>query len=187
MEARYDLSEILFQPPPQFNGLYVLTNFKAPQVAPGTNTCSISWRDLDILLEERSLFLIDGSDTRVDPGPLILYLKSLKSEKANNGASIRYAIAASPENRIRLEVQALPGQAKSLNSKANIRGDNVVSVLLGQFPVNADLYGGTNLAGPVPLFFAQNPAGTLTILNKTRTSSDTTTALSTARYYTWRT
>jgi hypothetical protein len=70
-----------------------------------------------------------------------------------------HAIEASPESRIQLEVQSLPGQDKSLNSKANIRRDNAVSVLLGQFPANADLFNGQNTqGGPVVIFFAENHA-----------------------------
>ena len=63
-------------------------------------------------------------------------------------------------------MQALPGQAKNLNAKANIRGDNAVSVLLGHFPLNADLFAGPNPAGPVPLFFAPHPERTLQLLNE---------------------
>jgi len=64
-------------------------NFTAPQVTPGINACSNAWRDLDPLLEAGDLFLADEQGNQV-------YLKNLKSEKANNGASIRYAIAVSP-------------------------------------------------------------------------------------------
>ncbi len=40
-----------------------------------------------------------------------------------------------------------------------------MSVLLGSFPINADLFSGTDPGGPVPLFFAPNREKTLSIMN----------------------
>jgi hypothetical protein len=166
MESRFKLEDFIYNLPEVFEGLYIKSVLKAPRVSPGQNSCSTPWRDFDVLLLEKALFLVNEDDEILDPKELIQYLQSLRAEKSNTGASVRYAIAATAENRIQLEVQSLPGQAKLLNSKNNIRGDNAVSVLLGQFPVNADLFAGQNPGGPVPIFFAENPEQALHCMNQ---------------------
>jgi hypothetical protein len=166
MESRYKLEDFIYNLPEVFEGLYIKSILKAPRVSPGQNSCSTPWRDFDVLLLEKAIFLVNEDDDILDPKELIQYLQSLRAEKSNTGASVRYAIAATAENRIQLEVQSLPGQAKLLNSKNNIRGDNAVSVLLGQFPVNADLFAGQNPGGPVPIFFAENPEQALHCMNQ---------------------
>ena len=166
MESRFKLEDFIYNLPEVFEGLYIKSVLKAPRVSPGQNSCSTPWRDFDVLLLEKAIFLVNEDDDILDPKELIQYLQSLRAEKSNTGASVRYAIAATAENRIQLEVQSLPGQAKLLNSKNNIREDHAVSVLLGQFPVNADLFAGQNPGGPVPIFFAEIPEQALHCMNQ---------------------
>ena len=153
MEARYPISQILHECPPLFANLMLVTSYTASQVAPMTNSTTVPWRDLDVLLSEKSAFLADAQGAIINPTLLIDYLQALRADKSNNGASIRWAVAASNQRRMQLEFQTLPAHSKSL-TKANLRGDNAVSVLLGSFPVNADLFSGPIPTGPVPLFFA---------------------------------
>jgi hypothetical protein len=153
MESRYPVKKILHNCPSQFADKLILISVTSDQVKPLTNATTNTWRDLDFLLSERMVFLADSDGTIIDPVPLIAHLLSLRADKATNGASIRWAIAASRERKIQLEFQTLPVYSKSL-TKANLRGDNTVSVLLGSYPVNADLFAGPDPTGPVPLFFA---------------------------------
>jgi hypothetical protein len=55
------------------------------------------------------------------------------------------------------EIQGLPTPAAGIQKKY-FSGDNTVSVLLGAFPLNADLFDGTFASGFVPTFFSANPA-----------------------------
>ena len=152
MEARYPVEKILHNCPAEFFGKLILISVTSDQVTPLTNATTIPWRDLDFLLSERMIFLADCNGTVVDPVPLIHHLHNLRADKAKHGASIRWAVAASREKKIQLEFQTLPAHSKSL-TKANLRGDNTISVLLGSYPVNADLFAGPDPTGPVPLFF----------------------------------
>jgi hypothetical protein len=153
MEARYPVEKILHNCPAEFLGKFILISVTSDQVTPLTNATTIPWRDLDFLLSERMVFIADCNGTVVDPVPLIHHLHSLRADKAKHGASIRWAVTASREKKIQLEFQTLPAHSKSL-TKANLRGDNTISVLLGSYPVNADLFAGPDPTGPVPLFFA---------------------------------
>jgi hypothetical protein len=93
MESRYRLEEIIYNLPSVFAGLYIKSILKASRVSSGQNSCSTPWRDFDVLLQEKALFLVNEEDEILDPKELIQYLQSLKAEKSNSGASVRYAIA----------------------------------------------------------------------------------------------
>jgi hypothetical protein len=69
------------------------------------------------------------------------------------GASIRWAIGIDDESNPHLEIQGLPAPAANIQKKF-FSGDNSVSVLLGSFPLNADMFTGQSLAGLVPTFFS---------------------------------
>jgi hypothetical protein len=164
MEARYPIEHILYDPPLSLKDHFIGTSFKACQAAPMQNATSAPWRDLEFLLSEKIVFLFDNQGNLADPDYLIEYLQDLRTENPKSGASLRWAVAVSGSNRIRLEMQSLPANSKLL-TKANLRGDNSVSVLLGSFPINADLFSGTDPGGPVPLFFAPNREKALSTMN----------------------
>jgi hypothetical protein len=153
MDAKYPVAMILYDCPHQFANNMILISVVSDQVTPLPNSTTVPWRDLDFLLSEKMVFMADGHGNIIDPVPLIEYLQSLRADKSTNGASVRWAVAASREKKMQLEFQTLPVHSKSL-TKANLRGDNTISVLLGSYPVNADLFTGPDPTGPVPLFFA---------------------------------
>jgi hypothetical protein len=69
------------------------------------------------------------------------------------------------EKSPRFEIQGLPTPAANIQKKF-FSSDNAVSVLLGAFPLNADLFDGTFAAGFVPIFFSADPAAAQAYLNK---------------------
>ena len=78
---------------------------------------------------------------------------SATADKPHIGASLRWAIAADPEKIPGLEVQVLPA-APAFIQKKFFSGDNAVSMLLGSFPLNADMFDGSQTQGLVPIFFS---------------------------------
>ncbi len=85
-------------------------------------------------------------------------------DKPHVGASLRWAVAADPEKQLRLEIQGLPA-APTFIQKKYFQGDNAVSVLLGSFPLNADMFDGSTAQGLVPIFFSAKPQEALHHLN----------------------
>jgi hypothetical protein len=165
LDIHQNMEDLIPDLPQEFRTLMIQSSFKVHNIPFANNSCSSAWRDLDVLLHERSVHLFDEPDDMLDPANLIKFLQDQKANKTGIGASIRFAVAAGPDKKMRLEVHAMPGQAKVLNSKANLRTDNAVSVLIGHFPINSDLFSGTNPEGIVPIFFAPDPAKTLAALN----------------------
>ena len=66
---------------------------------------------------------------------------------------------------LRLELQALPTQAKYLQ-KANLKGENSVSILLGEFPLATMMFNSNSIGSPVPLFFSPYPAAATSYLGR---------------------
>jgi hypothetical protein len=86
------------------------------------------------------------------------------TDKPHVGASLRWAVAADPEKLLRLEIQGLPA-APTFIQKKYFQGDNAVSILLGSFPLNADMFDGSTALGLVPIFFSAKPQEALHHLN----------------------
>jgi hypothetical protein len=55
---------------------------------------------------------------------------------------------------LELQLQGLPIPAKFLTCEPLFKADNTATVLLASQPLNADLFDGVSVSGPVPLFFA---------------------------------
>ena len=73
------------------------------------------------------------------------------------GASVRWAVGIDEQNEPRLELQGLPSAAKYLTKKF-FTNDNSVSVLLGSYPLQADMFSGSFAKGLVPIFFSSSRA-----------------------------
>jgi hypothetical protein len=65
----------------------------------------------------------------------------------------------------RLEIQGLPRQASGLPKKF-FSNDNSVSVLLGSFNLNVDMFSDSFAAGLVPIFFSESRKSASTFLKK---------------------
>jgi hypothetical protein len=90
---------------------------------------------------------------------------SSATDKAHVGASLRWAVAADPQKALRLEVQGLPAPPTFIQKKY-FNSDNAVSVLLGCFPLNADMFDGSVVQGIVPIFFSATPQEAMNHLNQ---------------------
>jgi hypothetical protein len=90
---------------------------------------------------------------------------SSAADKAHVGASLRWAVAVDAQKSLRLEIQGLPAPPTFIQKKY-FSGDNAVSVLLGCFPLNADMFDGSAAQGIVPIFFSENPQAALQHLNQ---------------------
>jgi len=72
------------------------------------------------------------------------------------GACLRWAVGMSDSKEPRFEIQALPTAACNIQKKF-FNNDNAVSVLLGTFDLNADMFDGSFAHGLVPIFFSETP------------------------------
>jgi hypothetical protein len=68
--------------------------------------------------------------------------------------SLRWAVAVDQDKQLQVEVQSLPTAASNLQKKY-FSSDNSVSVLLGSYPLTADMF--PDHSGVIPHFFAPHP------------------------------
>jgi len=101
----------------------------------------------------RVLVTVDNAGNPIPADEFRARLAPAPGAAADVGASIRWAVTASPEMTLQLEMHYLPAPLHIvLNLGLDI--DNTPVVLLIAEPLAADLFDGTTHAGIVPLFFA---------------------------------
>jgi len=101
----------------------------------------------------RVLVTVDSAGNLIPADEFRARLAPAPGEAADVGAAIRWAVTASPQKRLQLEMHYLPAPLHIvINLGLDI--DNTPVVLLIAEPLAADLFDGTSHAGIVPLFFA---------------------------------
>jgi hypothetical protein len=91
-------------------------------------------------------------------------------DSESTGASIRWAVVGGDDDRMKLQLQALPAPASVLNDKPTLRADNVPVILLEEMPIHCELYDGENMAGPVPTLFGSEEDSLLETIKENLTT-----------------
>jgi len=146
------LADVLYPLPAEFAHLSLLVEARPADLVLQHNAVSSPWVDVADMVRDGTALVGDGDDMHVDLAPLVEYLADPATKKANVGASVRWAVAATTASDLVLELQLLPAPARLLN-KQNLRQDNAISVLLKAFKLRCELFTGSRICGPVPLLF----------------------------------
>jgi len=146
------LADVLYPLPPEFAHLSLMFVASPREIQLQQNSVSTAWVDVVDMIRDGSALVANGDDVHEDSTPLVAYLLDPATKKANVGASVRWAVAATADKEIRLELQLLPVPARLLN-KQNLRQDNAVSVLLKSVRIRTEMFSGGQVLGPVPLLF----------------------------------
>jgi hypothetical protein len=163
--AHFSMARVLANPPPDLANIVLTYSAKLEDVTPPVNSMATPWRDLGDLLKDRSVLPGAGPDQGTVLKVMISALNLLPKDKQGVGASLRWAVAGTPQGTLQLELQALPSPARLL-TKNNLKGDNAVSVLVCRIPLHAELFDGSSHAGPVPLLFSPDRKAARVALDK---------------------
>jgi len=155
---------------PEATGVCFKYQAMAEDLCPHMDATTSSWLDVADLIREGVLVLVDSEQKEITAKVFRDKLLGPSSEKHSPGIAFRWAVAVNEGQKMELHIQAMPCPASRLQ-KLQLTGDNVTTVLIGTFPLNADLFDGVSHAGPVPVFFtndtnaaraslAANPANT---------------------------
>jgi hypothetical protein len=153
--------EKVFSPlPVNLMGITLVAAFDLSDILPRQNAFSTEWWDVLELIRKKTIQILDKDKTPTDPEPVIKYLTDEASRKANIGASLRWALAATESRELLYELQALPVPPKLLN-KQNLKTDNVVSVLLCPIHLDMEVFPDDGRAplGPLPRLFTEDRSG----------------------------
>jgi hypothetical protein len=101
--------------------------------------------------------LYDGG-ARDTKGVFIKQLKKEAGKKQKNGAALRWAIAATKDRRLELQLHALPAPAATVNSKLLLQADDAPVIIAASWGLSSSFFDGQNgLTGPVPVLFTPQP------------------------------
>lgn len=91
------------------------------------------------------------------PEEFLSKLDEAAKEGRNLGASWRWKVAASgsPAHPLELQLQALPGQASSLEPHQELQRGTAAALVLVRYPIATPFY--ENFLSPIPLLFSSNP------------------------------
>jgi hypothetical protein len=153
IRARISLTALFSSLPPMFHGLHIELSCPNEFATPPPDSTVTPWVDLETLIKTGVVTLADTNKDQVAEGPFMEFLQHTVRGAPLCPASLRWAVAVSPEGDMQLELQFLPLKAKKLNRGAPW-GENSVSILLGAIPLLAEKFEGPEVLGPVPLFFS---------------------------------
>ena len=121
---------------------------------PRLNMTTSEWLDFATLLRRRSLLLFDDAGNPVEVDTVLPLLTEVGTRKTVAGASLRWAVAATPAGHLVLRLQSLPLPASLI--PPNMTVDNTVTSSIINFSLITELFDGSHLSGPVPTFFSVN-------------------------------
>ena len=165
LQLRLPLPALIPELPEEFQQLYLDIESQPADTIGQQNVTVGDWRDIEEIISSREGTLTDEIGRPAASAGLLKFLQTPRPEKSSKGASVRWAVAADEDGDLRLELQALPAQARYLQ-KTHLKGDNVVSVLMGEFPLHVAMFEGQAIAGPVPLLFSPYPAAALGYMSR---------------------
>ena len=87
------------------------------------NMTTSDWLDVYESIKSNKMLLLDRAGAllpEVDRAAILIVLES--SDPLLKSASVRFAVSVGPDNRMRLELQGLPGPAKTISSKPAFTG-----------------------------------------------------------------
>lgn len=155
---KFPASAVLPDCPPDLADIVLVLSLTARHASPALNSTTSPWRCLMELIKRKDILTQDSQGNIIPNRDLLEYLGSSASTCGPAtciGASIRWAVAATSDNLLQLELQCMPTQPRFL-VKANLKNDNAVSVLIGVFPLEAEMLPGPFPCGPAPLLFAED-------------------------------
>ena len=122
---------------------------------PRPNMTTSEWLDFATLLRRRTILVFDDTGTQVEVDKILPLLTEVGTRKTVVGASLRWAVAATPAGHLVLRLQALPLPASLI--PPNMTVDNTVTTSIMDFPLVTELFDGSYLSGPVPTMFSTDP------------------------------
>jgi hypothetical protein len=147
-----------FIPHKAMEGFTVVGQFQPEgQIIMQLNSTATSWVDFRELVAAQDIDILDESGELASEA-LLRAMDQHKSGRASLGASWRWmAAVADNGSSLELQLQALPCNPANLGASPVLRQDNVATVVLARFGIQAVSFNGKECAGPIPVMFSTEP------------------------------
>lgn len=126
----------------------------------GVNSSTSRWVDVLELAQARDVEVTNDKG-KVVTEEFIAAMESYKKRPGKEGAGIvwRWLVGCdSGDNRVHLMVQALPCNLDKVKTTPTLRQDSTRGIVVAKFPTGYSSF--TNIPGPKPMFFSENPQAT---------------------------
>ena len=91
-----------------------------------------------------------------DDGSVLRAALKKASAKAPVGASYRWALNVTTERELQLQMQSLPATSNVVEGSPILMGDNVATVAIKTWDLEAVVFDDKKARGLVPIFFSEN-------------------------------
>jgi hypothetical protein len=147
-----------FIPHKAMEGYTVVGQFQPEgQIVMQLNSTATAWVDFRELVAAQDIDILDDQGELASEA-LLRIMDQHKAGRSPLGASWRW-MAAVADNGLSLELQlqALPCSPANLGASPILRQDNVATIVLAKFGIQAVSFNGKECAGPIPIMFSSNP------------------------------
>jgi hypothetical protein len=147
-----------FIPHKSMEGFTVVGQFQpGGQIVMQPNSTATSWVDFRELVASQDVDIYN-QDGELAAEDLLAAMDQHRSGRATLGAAWRWMTAVADNGlSLELQLQALPCSPASLAASPILRQDNVATIVLAKFSIQASSFNGKECAGPIPILFSTDP------------------------------
>jgi hypothetical protein len=130
------------------------------------NSLVSQWEDLEVLIGKGKVIVREpGEEEELNTAFRQIWTEE-KKKNPRLGASVRWAVQATPKGNLKLLLQGLPGDSQFLRSEPHLSADDTEAVHLDAFETDVDWKEAAPGRGPVPVLFARDPAAVAASLSR---------------------
>jgi hypothetical protein len=121
------------------------------------NCLTSKWEDIETLVGRERILVESPWESQPQNSKFRELLASAKSKDDRSGASVRWAVQATPRGELRLVLQGLPSPSRTLRLDPRLSADDSRTIHLESFETETDEKPDAPGRGPVPVLFARDP------------------------------
>jgi hypothetical protein len=162
-----------FIPHKAVDGYTVVGQFQpGGQIIMQPNSTATRWVDFRELVAAQDIDIYD-QEGELAAEDLLAAMDQHRAGRALLSAAWRWMVAVADNGlNLELQLQALPCSPASLAASPVLRQDNVASVVLAKFSIQACSFNGKECAGPIPILFSTDPEETTELLCDPATANE---------------
>jgi hypothetical protein len=142
---------------PELEGYQLVYEVRGEDLDIRPNSMASRWEDLETLIGKEKILVTEPSEDDIMNSRFRELLAAAKAENNKLGASIRWAVQASPRGELKLILQGLPASARALRADPHLAADDAATIHTENLEVDADIQKEGPDSGPIPVLFARDP------------------------------
>jgi hypothetical protein len=142
---------------PELEGYRLDYEVRGEDIEIRPNSLASKWEDLETLIGRERILVSEPDGSDILNSRFREKLSSAKLDDDRLGASVRWAVQASPRGELKLVLQGLPATARALRAEPRLAADDTAAIHLDIFETDSNLQKSGPSRGPIPVLFARDP------------------------------